>query len=217
MPYGNLAEMRVQRFRTLADIDNSRPTIEEREEYELPVREGITVYAGVDYEAVLHLAEQDADVVLWDGGNNDLPFFRPDLMIVLADALRPGHESAFYPGEVNVLLADALVVNKIDTAPAADVDSTIAGLQRLNPTATVLLTKSPPTFDPAASIEGRRVLVVEDLARMPSDRCATSSSSIRTSARCCRRWGTARSNSPSWPPRSRPPRVTPSCRGRRST
>jgi len=162
MPYGNLAEMRVQRFRTLADIDNSRPTIEEREEYELPVREGITVYAGVDYEAVLHLAEQDADVVLWDGGNNDLPFFRPDLMIVLADALRPGHESAFYPGEVNVLLADALVVNKIDTAPAADVDSTIAGLQRLNPTATVLLTKSPPTFDPAASIEGRRVLVVED-------------------------------------------------------
>lgn len=162
MPYGNLRSMRVQRFRTLADIDASNPTIEEREEYEQPVREGITVYAGVDYSAVLALAEDDADVVLWDGGNNDLPFFRPDLMIVVADALRPGHESAYHPGEANVLLADVLVVNKVDTARVEDVDATIAGLTALNPAAKVLRAMSPPVLDAGPSIAGSRVLVVED-------------------------------------------------------
>jgi predicted GTPase len=162
MPYGNLHDMRVQRFRTLADIDASHPTIEEREEYELPVREGITVYAGVDYRDILTIAEEDADVVLWDGGNNDLPFYRPDVMIVVADALRPGHERTFYPGEANVLLADVLVVNKTDSASPADVAGVVAGLQQLNPSAHVVLAKSPATLDPGPSIEGLRVLVVED-------------------------------------------------------
>ena len=111
MPYGNLHDMRVQRFRTLEEIDASHPTIEEREEYELPVREGVTVYAGVDYGDILALAEEDADVVLWDGGNNDLPFYVPDLMIVVADALRPGHETAYHPGEAHArgLTTDELV------------------------------------------------------------------------------------------------------------
>ena len=121
MPYGNLHDMRVQRFRTLEEIDASHPTIEEREEYELPVREGVTVYAGVDYGDILALAEEDADVVLWDGGNNDLPFYVPDLMIVVADALRPGHETAYHPSEANVHLADVLVVNKVDSATELDV------------------------------------------------------------------------------------------------
>jgi predicted GTPase len=162
MPYGNLHDMRVQRFRTLEEIDASHPTIEEREEYELPVREGVTVYAGVDYGDILALAEEDADVVLWDGGNNDLPFYVPDLMFVVADALRPGHEMAFHPGEANVLLADVLVVNKVDTAPAADVAAVVANLERLNPAATMLLAKSPATLDPGPPIEGLRVLVVDD-------------------------------------------------------
>jgi predicted GTPase len=162
MPYGNLREMQVQRLRTPEEIEASHPTIEEREEYELPVREGIPVYAGVDYAAILALAEDDADVVLWDGGNNDLPFFRPDLMIVVADALRPGHESAYYPGEANVLLADVLIVNKVDTASPEDVAATVAGLVALNPSATVLRAKSPPVLGEGPPLAGRRVLVVED-------------------------------------------------------
>lgn len=162
MPYGNLRDMRVQRFRTLDDIDASRPTIEEREEYELPVREGIPVYAGVDYGEILALAEGDADIILWDGGNNDLPFYEPDLMVVVADALRPGHESAYHPGEANVLLADVLVVNKVDTAAADDVRRVVEGLSRLNPSATMLLASSPSTLDPGPSIAGLRALVIED-------------------------------------------------------
>jgi predicted GTPase len=162
MPYGDLNAMRVQRFRSLADIDESHPTIEEREEYELPVSEGITVYAGVDYSDVLALAEQDADVILWDGGNNDLPFYEPDVMVVVADALRPGHEAAFHPGESNVLLADVLMLNKVDSATAADVELAVAGLERLNPSAAMLLASSPATLEPGPPLEGRQVLVVED-------------------------------------------------------
>ena len=162
MPYGDLHDMRVQRFRTLDDIDSSHPTIEEREEYELPVREGIAVYAGVDYGEILALAEDDADVILWDGGNNDLPFYEPDLMVVVADALRPGHERGYHPGEANVLLADVLVVNKVDTAAPADVDRVVGSLTQLNPTATLLLARSPATLDDGPSIDGKRVLVVED-------------------------------------------------------
>jgi predicted GTPase len=166
MPYGNLHDMRVQRFRTLDDIDASHPTIEEREEYELPVRQGIPVYAGVDYADVVALAEQDADVLLWDGGNNDLPFLRPDVMIVVADALRPGHELAFHPGEANVILADVLVVNKIDAVPEGErpavVTGMVDGLRQLNPRADIVLARSPITLDDGPSIEGRRVLVVED-------------------------------------------------------
>ncbi|MGE5210318.1 MAG: GTPase [Acidobacteriota bacterium] len=166
MPYGNLHDMRVQRFRTLDDIDASHPTIEEREEYELPVRQGVPVYAGVDYADVMALAEQDADVLLWDGGNNDLPFLRPDLMIAVADALRPGHELAFHPGEANVLLADVLVVNKIDSVPAHDrpaaVDAVVSGLRRLNPHAEIVLASSPVTLDEGPSVAGKPVLVIED-------------------------------------------------------
>ncbi len=162
MPYGNLRDMRVQRFRTLDDIDASRPTVEEREEYELPVREGIPVYAGVDYGEILALAEGDADIILWDGGNNDLPFYEPDLMVVVADALRPGHESAYHPGEANVLLADVLVVNKVDSAAPDDVQRVVDALQRLNPDATTLLASSPATLDAGPSIAGLRALVIED-------------------------------------------------------
>jgi predicted GTPase len=162
MPYGDLHDMRVQRFRTLDDIDSSHPTIEEREEYELPVREGIAVYAGVDYGEILALAEGDADVILWDGGNNDLPFYEPDLMVVVADALRPGHEIGYHPGEANVLLADLLVVNKVDAAPPADVQRVVDTLTRLNPTATLLLAQSPATLDDGPSLAGKRVLVIED-------------------------------------------------------
>ena len=166
MPYGNLHDMRLQRFRTLDDIDASHPTIEEREEYELPVRQGIPVYAGVDYADVVALAEQDADVLLWDGGNNDLPFLQPDVMIVVVDALRPGHELAFHPGEANVLLADVLVVNKIDSVPdrerPAVVDGVVDGLRRLNPRADIVLASSPVTLDAGPSIRGKRVLVIED-------------------------------------------------------
>jgi predicted GTPase len=162
MPYGNLHDMRVQRFRTLDEIAASHPTLEEREEYEQPVREGITVYAGVDYAAILALAERDADVIIWDGGNNDMPFYAPDLMITVADALRPGHESTHHPGEVNVLLADVLVVNKVDSADAADVERTVEGLRALNPSAEVLLASSPTRLDDGPSIAGQRVLVVDD-------------------------------------------------------
>lgn len=166
MPYGNLHDMRVQRFRTIDDIDASHPTIEEREEYELPVRQGIPVYAGVDYAEVVALAEQDADVLLWDGGNNDLPFLRPDVMIVVADALRPGHERTFHPGEANVILADVLVVNKVDAVPDSERRSVVAGivddLRRLNPRADIVLAGSPVTLDAGPSIRNRRVLVVED-------------------------------------------------------
>ena len=166
MPFGNLHDMRVQRFRTLDDIDASRPTIEEREEYELPVRQGIAVYAGVDYADVVALAEQDADVLLWDGGNNDLPFLEPDVMIVVADALRPGHELSFHPGEANVLLADVLVVNKIDSVPEyerpAVVEGVVDGLRRLNPRADIVLASSPVSLDAGPSIRDKRVLVIED-------------------------------------------------------
>jgi predicted GTPase len=162
MPYGNLHDMRVQRFRTLDEITASHPTVEEREEYEQPVREGITVYAGVDYAAILALAEQDADVVIWDGGNNDMPFYAPDLMITVADALRPGHERTHHPGEVNVLLADVLVVNKVDSADPADVERTVEGLRALNPSAELVLASSPTRLDDGPSLAGRRVLVVDD-------------------------------------------------------
>ena len=133
MPYGDLDAMRVQRFGTLEDIEASHPTIEEREEYELPVREGMVMWAGVDYEAILRAAEAEADVIVWDGGNNDLSFYRPDLMITVVDPLRPGHECGWFPGEVNLRLADVVVVNKIDSAQQSDVDTVLANVRRLAP------------------------------------------------------------------------------------
>jgi predicted GTPase len=162
MPYGALGSMRVQRFATLADIDVTNPTLEEREEYEEPVRQGMVMFAGVDYADILAAAEQEADVIVWDGGNNDLPFFAPDLLVVVADALRPGHELGFHPGEVNVRLADVVVVNKVDTAAAVDVQLELEVIRSLNPNATVITATSPPALEPGPDITGRRVLVIDD-------------------------------------------------------
>jgi predicted GTPase len=162
MPYGDLEAMRVQRFATLDDIEASNPTIEEREEYELPVREGMVMWAGVDYEAILRAAEAEADVIVWDGGNNDLPFFRPDVMVTVVDPLRPGHECGWYPGEVNLRLADIVVVNKVDVAAPADVGTVIANVRRLAPAASIVQAASPVVLSDGVSLAGARVLVVED-------------------------------------------------------
>jgi predicted GTPase len=162
MPYGDLEAMRVQRFATLADIDASHPTVEEREEYEEPVRMGMVMYAGVDYEAILRQAEQEADVVIWDGGNNDFPFFAPDLLIVVADPLRPGHELLYHPGEANLRMADVVVINKVDSAEAHNVETVVENVEAVNPMATIVFAKSPPVLEPGPAILGKLVLVVDD-------------------------------------------------------
>jgi predicted GTPase len=162
MPYGDLEPMRVQRFATLAEIDAANPTIEEREEYEEPVRRGLVIYAGVDYAAILEQAGDEADVIIWDGGNNDLSFFRPELTICLLDALRPGHELAYHPGEVNLRMADIVVINKVDSAEANAIDTIRANVALVNPNATIVHARSPVTLDPGPDLVGARVLVVED-------------------------------------------------------
>lgn len=162
MPYGDLEAMRVQRFATLEEIDASHPTIEEREEYEEPVRMGMLMYAGVDYEAILRQAEEEADVLIWDGGNNDFPFFAPDLLIVVADALRPGNELLYHPGETNLRMAGVVVINKVDSAEAHDVEQVLANIEAVNPMATVVFARSPPKLDPGPDLLGKRILVVDD-------------------------------------------------------
>jgi predicted GTPase len=162
MPYGDLEAMRLQRFETLEDIDVSGPTVEEREEYEEPVRMGMVMYAGVDYEAILRQAEEEADVIVWDGGNNDVPFYEPDLLIVVADPLRPGHELGYHPGETNIRMADVVVINKVDTAAAHDVEAVAHNVQDVNPLATVVFANSPPILDAGPDLLGRTVLVVDD-------------------------------------------------------
>jgi predicted GTPase len=162
MPYGDLEAMRVQRFATLEDIDASHPTVEEREEYEEPVRLGMVMYAGVDYEAILRRAEQEADVIVWDGGNNDIPFYKPDLLIVVADPLRPGHELGYHPGETNLRMADVVVINKVDTAAAHDVEAVVEAVQGVNPLAQLVFAKSPPVLEPGPALLGKTVLVVDD-------------------------------------------------------
>jgi predicted GTPase len=162
MPYGDLVAMRVQRFATQADIDASNPTIEEREEYEEPVRQGMVMYAGVDYEAILRQAEQEADVIVWDGGNNDFSFYRPDLTIAVVDPLRPGHELGYHPGEVNVRLAHVVVVNKVDSADNEAVAQVVANVHSVNPVAIVVRAASPVLLAGDGSLVGKRVLVVED-------------------------------------------------------
>jgi predicted GTPase len=162
MPYGDLERMRVQRFASMADIDASDPTIEEREEYEAPVRSGMVMYAGVDYEQILRQAEREADVIIWDGGNNDFPFYVPDLSITVLDPLRPGHEVAYHPGETNLRMADVLVVNKTDSADPRSVEQVIANVRRVNPRALLIRATSPVTLDDGPSLDGKRVLVVED-------------------------------------------------------
>jgi predicted GTPase len=162
MPYGDLERMRVQRFATLADIDAADPTIEEREEYEEPVRQGMVMYAGVDYHAILDRAQAEADVIVWDGGNNDFPFFAPDLHITVADPLRPGHELRYHPGETNLRMAQVVVINKVDTADPQAVEAVAANVAAVNPTATIVRAASPITLTAGPPLTGRRVLVVED-------------------------------------------------------
>jgi predicted GTPase len=162
MPYGDLEAMRVQRFATLEDIDASHPTVEEREEYEEPVRLGMVMYAGVDYEAILRQAEEEADVIIWDGGNNDIPFYKPDLLIVVADPLRPGHELGYHPGETNLRMADVVVINKVDTAAAHDVEAVVESVQGVNPLAQLVFAKSPPVLEAGPALLGKTVLVVDD-------------------------------------------------------
>ncbi|MFN8620153.1 MAG: cyclic 2,3-diphosphoglycerate synthase [Chloroflexota bacterium] len=161
MPYGDLVAQRVQRFAAYADLDREHTTIEEREEYEPHLDAGRTVYAGVDYEAILRAAEAEADVVLWDGGNNDFPFYRPDLLIVVADPLRAGDEARYHPGETNVRMADVVIVNKVDSADPADVDRLRRTIRELNPHAQVILARSSLALE-GGSITGKRVIVVED-------------------------------------------------------
>jgi predicted GTPase len=162
MPYGDLAKQAVQRFGTLEDLTKHECTIEECEEYEPHIVTGGVIYAGVDYERILRQAEQEADVILWDGGNNDTPFYRSDLEIVVVDPHRPGHEITYYPGMVNLLRADVIVINKVDTAKPADLDTVRANVRKFNPTAKVIETACRVTVPEPEQVKGKRVLVVED-------------------------------------------------------
>ncbi len=162
MPYGNLIRQEVQRFTEYEDLDEAECTIEEREEYEPHLDNGVIVYAGVDYEKILRKAEEEVDIVLWDGGNNDFPFFKSDFQIVIADPHRPGHEYKYYPGETNIRMADVIVINKVDTAKPDDVTAVRESLRNLNPRAVQIEAASPLFVDDAESIRGKRVLVVED-------------------------------------------------------
>jgi predicted GTPase len=162
MPYGDLARQGVQRFASIEDLARHRCTIEEMEEYEPHIVNGTICYAGVDYEAILREAEKEADVVIWDGGNNDFSFFKPDLTITILDPHRPGHELRYYPGRTCFLSADVLVINKVDTAEPAAIETVRANIRRYNPKAAVVMAASPPTVDNPEVIRGKRVLVVED-------------------------------------------------------
>jgi predicted GTPase len=162
MPYGNLLKSAVQRFEVYGDLDKADCTIEEREEYEPHIENGTVVFAGVDYEKILREAEKEADVILWDGGNNDLPFFKPDLHIVLADPLRAGQELTYHPGEANAMMADVIIINKVDSATRDQVDIIKRNIQKINPTVTIIEANSPVFVEDPKLIEGKKVLIVED-------------------------------------------------------
>jgi predicted GTPase len=162
MPYGDLVKQTCQRFAKLSDLDKHKCTIEEREEYEPHINNGVIVYAGVDYEVILREAEKEADVVIWDGGNNDLPFFDPDIYITVVDPHRPGHELTYYPSKTNLLLADVIVINKIDTASIEGINAVRESARYFNPEAIIVEAASPISVDRPELIEGKRVLVVED-------------------------------------------------------
>jgi len=162
MPYGDLVAQRVQRFASIEDMTAQHCTIEEMEEYEPHITAGNVVYAGVDYEAILRQAEQEADIILWDGGNNDLPFYQPDVLIVVVDPHRPGHERTYHPGETNLLLADAVVINKVDSAEPDDVNDVRWSVQEANPNAVIIEAASPISVENHQLIQGKKVLVVED-------------------------------------------------------
>ena len=162
MPYGDLLKQECQRFATMEDCVKNECTIEEREEYEPYICCGTVVYSGVDYEKILKAAEMEADIIIWDGGNNDIPFYKPDLHIVIADPHRAGHEVTYYPGEVNVRLADVVIVNKVDSAKKEDVELVIRNVRSINEKAKILKANSVITVEKPESIQGKRVLVVED-------------------------------------------------------
>lgn len=162
MPYGDLRKQICQRFADLEDLDRHNCTIEEREEFEPHIVAGNLLFAGVDYEQILHQAEKEADVLLWDGGNNDLPFYKPDLHIVVCDPHRPGHEIAYHPGETNLRMADIVVINKVDTASLESIDIVEKNILRTNPGAKIVKAESPVSVNDPDSVKGKRVLVVED-------------------------------------------------------
>jgi predicted GTPase len=162
MPYGDLIAQIAQRYANYGDLDKYECTIEEREEYEPHLDNGVIVYAGVDYERILRQAEKEVDIILWDGGNNDFSFYVPDLLIVVADPLRPGNEISYHPGETNVRSADVFVINKVDTARPEDVTKVRENLRSVNPKATIIEAASPLFVDDPAAIQGKRVLVIED-------------------------------------------------------
>ena len=162
MPYGNLEKQRVQRFATIEDLKKHECTIEEMEEYEPHIANGIVVYAGVDYEAILREAEKEADIILWDGGNNDMAFFESGLYITVADPHRAGHEIRYYPGETNVRLADIVIINKVDTAERKNIDVVKSNVKKVNPNAQIIEATSPVTVENPEILKGAKVLVVED-------------------------------------------------------
>lgn len=162
MPYGDLTKQICQRYETYADLDRHECTIEEREEFEPHLDRGVVVYAGIDYEKILREAEKEADVVVWDGGNNDLPFFAPDIHIAVVDPHRPGHELAYHPGETNFRMADVLIINKMETAPPEGIDAIRRNIEAINPNAVVIEAASPIFVDDPKMIKGKRVLVIED-------------------------------------------------------
>ncbi|HSL70191.1 MAG TPA: cyclic 2,3-diphosphoglycerate synthase [Longimicrobiales bacterium] len=162
MPYGDLAAQRVQRFASAADLETHDVTVEEREEYEPHIAAGSVVWAGVDYGAILEAAEREADILVWDGGNNDTPFLKPDLHITILDPHRAGHELAYHPGETNVRMADVLIINKVDSARAEEVEQVRQNVAQLNPGATLLEARSPIVVDQPELLAGRRVLCIED-------------------------------------------------------
>lgn len=162
MPYGDLAAQKVQRYATLEDMDKHQCTIEEREEYEPHIERGNVLFAGVDYGCILEEAEQEAEIILWDGGNNDLPFYKPDLMITIVDPHRPGHELKYHPGEANVRLADVVIVNKVDTASKENIDMVTRNVRSVNPMAQIIQCRSPITAKDPSALRDKHVLVVED-------------------------------------------------------
>lgn len=162
MPYGDLEAQKVQRFASIEDLEKHNCTIEEMEEYEPHIAMGSVIYAGVDYEAILREAEKEADVIVWDGGNNDMPFYQPDLHIVVVDPLRPGHEISYYPGEVNLRMADVIVVNKVDSAYPEDIEEVLDNVRLYNPKAHIILAASSIMVENPEVIKGKNVLVIED-------------------------------------------------------
>jgi len=162
MPYGNLVKQKIQRYASLADLAKHNCTIEEMEEYEPHIAMGSLIYSGVDYRAILQSAEKEADIIIWDGGNNDTPFYKPDLTITVADPLRPGHEISYYPGEINFCSADIIVINKVDSASAKNVETVVRNAKKFNPKARIIKAASPLTVENPKIIRNKKVLVIED-------------------------------------------------------